>query len=120
MGGMMEPIVVTIVITCPNQIGSYPRWATRGWKSGRGTGGGGGGGGGTPPPAGRGTRVTVRTREKTPAPATIMKTRHEIRSVSVIASRNFGHVSFRRTRQMTRARKQETAAASVAVATPGA
>ena len=47
-----------------------------------------------------------------------MKTMHEIRSVSVMESRNFLQVSFLRTRQMTSARKQLTAAASVAVTTP--
>ena len=70
------------------------------------------------PAASKGRRVIARNRPKITAPAMIMKTMQEIRTVSPTAARNPFRESFRRARQMASPSVQLTAAASVAVTTP--
>src|SRR5512143_586134 len=68
--------------------------------------------------ASKGSRVTARKRPKIVAPATIINTRHEIRSVSTQEATNPFQVSFFLTRQMIRPTALLAAAASVAVTIP--
>src|SRR4030067_2269627 len=68
--------------------------------------------------ASKGNRVTARNRPKIVAPATIIKTRHEMRSVSMHEDLNPFQVSFFLKRQMMRPTALLAAAASVAVTIP--
>jgi pyruvate carboxylase len=70
------------------------------------------------PAASKGSLVTARKRLNNTAPATIIKTRHEMRSVSTIDALKFFHDSFLLTRHKTSPMAQLAAAASVAVTTP--